>query len=219
MLVDLKLSGMNVVVVGGGRESYRKILKFLEEGSRITVYSRSFSAGFKRLKAEGKISLVKANVNDAKVFITRLEPKPHLLIAATDNRDFNAELASNAKAAGCMVYAIDNPSISDFTLPALARIGDVKVAVSTGGKSPAVARALRIRIERMVKPEDLLQIQLQHQIRGVLKRQIADQRARRRIIYSVFADKHIKELLKAGKMEEARLEAFKIIEGYTSNKG
>lgn len=216
MLVDLKLSGVNVVVVGGGRESYKKILKFLEEGSRITVYSRSFSAGFKRLKAEGKISLVEADVKDVKGFINSLEPKPDLLIAATDSQDFNAELASKAKAAGCMVYAIDDPSISDFTLPALARIGDVKVAVSTGGKSPAVARALRIRIKRMVKPEDLLQIQLQHQIREILKRRIADQRARRKIIYSVLVNKQIKELLRAGKMEEARLEAFKIIEGYTS---
>lgn len=216
MLVDLKLSGMNVVVVGGGKESYKKILKFLEEGSHITVYSRSFSAGFKRLKAEGKISLVEADIKDVNGFINTLKPKPDLLIAATDSRDFNAKLALKAKAAGCMVYAIDNPSISDFTLPALARIGDVKVAVSTGGKSPAVTRALRIRIERMVKPEDLLQIQLQHQIREVLKRQIADQRARRKIVYSVLMNKQIKELLKAGKTEEARLEAFKIIESYAS---
>ncbi|MEM3162747.1 MAG: bifunctional precorrin-2 dehydrogenase/sirohydrochlorin ferrochelatase, partial [Candidatus Bathyarchaeia archaeon] len=111
---------------------------------------------------------------------------------------------------------IDNPSISDFSLPALAKIGDLKVAVSTGGKSPAVARALRIRIERMVKPEDLLQIQLQHQMRENLKGRIADQRERRRIIYLMLRNKHIKELLRAGKLEEARLEAFRIIKSYTS---
>lgn len=216
MLVDLKLSGANIVVVGGGKESYKKILKLLEEGPNITVYSRSFSSGFKRLKAEGKVSLVKADVRDVEAFINSLKPKPDLLIAATGDRGFNAELASKAKAVGCMVYAIDNPSISDFSLPALAKIGDLKVAVSTGGKSPAVARALRIRIERMVKPEDLLQIQLQHQMRENLKGRIADQRERRRIIYLMLRNKHIKELLRAGKLEEARLEAFRIIKSYTS---
>ena len=60
-----------------------------------------------------------------------------------------------------MVYAVDNPALSDFILPAVAQVGDVKVAVSTGGKSPAMARVLRERIEKLVTPEDLLEIELQ----------------------------------------------------------
>ncbi|MCS7103415.1 MAG: bifunctional precorrin-2 dehydrogenase/sirohydrochlorin ferrochelatase [Candidatus Korarchaeum sp.] len=214
--MDLKLTNKNILVVGGGRNSYKKVIKFLEEGSRITVCSKSFSKGFKKLSAEGKISLIKADVKDAGQFITNLNPKPDILVAATNDQTLNAELAVRAKATGCIVYVIDNPSISDFSLPAVAKIGDVRVAISTGGRSPAVARALRIRIEKMVKPEDLLQIQLQYQIRDILKKQVADYKTRRQIVYSILRDMHIKELLKLGKLEEALSEAFKIIEAHIS---
>ena len=60
-----------------------------------------------------------------------------------------------------MVYSVDNPALSDFILPAVAQVGDVKIAVSTSGKSPAMAKVLRERIEKMITPEDLLEIQLQ----------------------------------------------------------
>ena len=53
----------------------------------------------------------------------------------------------------CMVYSVDDPAQSDFILPAVAHVGDVKIAVSTSGKSPAMARALRERIEKMVTPQ------------------------------------------------------------------
>ena len=59
-------------------------------------------------------------------------------------------------------------------MPAVARIGDVKIAVSTSGKSPAVAKLLRERIEKMVTAEDLLEIQLQSHVRSILKEQIPD---------------------------------------------
>ncbi|MCS7098457.1 MAG: bifunctional precorrin-2 dehydrogenase/sirohydrochlorin ferrochelatase [Candidatus Methanomethyliaceae archaeon] len=216
LLMDFKLMGKNILVIGGGRESYKKSIKFLEEGCKITVYSKSFTKGFKRLAAEGKISIIKANIDSAEEFLKNLTQKPDLLIAATNNYDLNLELVSIAKKMGCMVYAIDNPSMSDFTFPALAKIGDVKIAISTGGKSPAIARLIRMKIERIIKPEHLLQIQLQHQIRSTLKNLTSNQKMRRKILYSIIKDYKIKELLKFGKIEEARLEAFKIIESYIS---
>ncbi len=71
-----------------------------------------------------------------------------------------------------MVYSVDNPALSDFILPAVAHIGDVKIAVSTSGKSPAMAKALRERIEKLIQPEDLLEIELQSHLRSILKEQI-----------------------------------------------
>ena len=73
--------------------------------------------------------------------------------------------------------------MSDFILPAVARVGDVKVAVSTGGKSPAMAHVLRERIEKLVTPQDLLEIELQANMRGILKDQgFRPQRARQTVI-------------------------------------
>jgi len=216
LLVDLKLSGKNVIVVGGGRVSYKKVLKFIKEGPKVRVFSKSFSAEMKRLYNEGKVELINFEIKDVDEFIKSLDPKPHVLLVATDDSLLNAELAMKARAHGCMVYVVDNPNLSDFTLPALAEIDDVKIAISTGGKSPAMARVLRKRVERMIKKEDLLQIRLQLHVREVLKKTIPDQSIRKHVIYEVLRNKRIAELLKEERFDEALAEALTIIERHRS---
>jgi precorrin-2 dehydrogenase/sirohydrochlorin ferrochelatase len=210
MLVDLKSKGKYVVVVGAGSEGYRKTLDFLEAGFEVLVVSRSFSSNIQKLHRQGKVRLQKADVEDAEAFVSSLNPKPDLFVAVTDNHNLNAQLIRHAKSAGCMVYAPDNPSISDFTLPALAKVGDVRIAVSTAGRSPAMARVLRQRIEKMVTEEDLLQIELQNHVREALKRQISDQKTRKKLLYKILRDSEVGRLLREGKLEEAQERATNI---------
>jgi precorrin-2 dehydrogenase/sirohydrochlorin ferrochelatase len=204
----------NIIMVGSGRVGYEKILKFVEEQPKIKVFSRSSSAGVRKLYREGKVELINFEVKDVDDFLRGLHPKPDLVIAATDDPVFNAELATKAKAHGCMVYVIDNPNLSDFTFPASAEIGDVKIAISTGGKSPAMARILRRRIERIIKREDLLQIRLQSKIRKVLRKIIPNQKTRKQIIYEILHNKRIVKLLKEERFDEALAEAFNVVERY-----
>jgi precorrin-2 dehydrogenase/sirohydrochlorin ferrochelatase len=220
MLVDLKFEGKYVVVVGGGSESYRKTLDFLEAGAKISVVSRSFSTGFKQLVGQWKISLQKAEIEDIVAFFGSLKPKPDLLVAVTNDYNLNAQLIRQAKSAGCMVYAPDNPSISDFMLPAIAKVGNVRIAISTSGKSPAMASVLRQRIEKMITQEDLLQVKLQDYVRGILKEQVSDQKVRRELLYSILENAEIKKLLKQSKFEEAKESATKILANtYSKNSG
>ena len=111
-----------------------------------------------------------------------------------------------------MVYVADNPDISDFILPAVARIGDVRIAVSTEGKSPAMAKRLRERIEELITQEDLLQIKLQERMRAILKGRVADQITRKKILYKIMEDEKIKVLLITEKFHEAEKLAMKIME-------
>ena len=212
MLVDLNFKGKYVVVVGGGSESYRKTLSFVEAGSRILVFSKAFSQGIKKLHAMGKLELLQEEVKDAADFVKSLNPKPDLLVAVTNDHKLNAQLIKHAKATGCMVYAVDDPAVSDFTLPALAKIGEIRIAVSTAGKSPAMARVLRQRIEKMITEEDLLQIKLQSYLRANLKQRILDHKVRRRILYEILKNDKVKRLLKDGKFDKAQKAAIKILE-------
>ena len=111
-----------------------------------------------------------------------------------------------------MVYAVDNPAISDFILPAVAQVGDVKVAVSTGGKSPAMAQVLRERIEKLVTPQDLLEIELQANMRSILKERVSDAKVRSKLLYEILNNDNIKEALSEGKLQEAEELAMKLIE-------
>jgi precorrin-2 dehydrogenase/sirohydrochlorin ferrochelatase len=212
MLVDLKFDGKYVVVVGGGSESYRKALDFLEAGAKILVASKSFSSEIKQLQEQGRIMLQQADIEDAKKFLEFLEPKPDLLLAITNDRVLNSQLIRLSKSAGCMVYAPDDPSISDFALPAVAKVGDVRIAISTSGKSPVMASALRKRVEKIIKPEDLLQIKLQEYMRGILKERVSDQKSRRKLLYSILQSEEVQKLLKQGNFDEAKEKAMEIIQ-------
>jgi precorrin-2 dehydrogenase/sirohydrochlorin ferrochelatase len=219
LLVDLHFKGKYVVIVGGGSESYRKTPTFVEAGAKILVVSKTFSDGIKKLHATGKLELLEAEVKDAKAFVKNLKPKPDLLVAVTNDHALNAALIQHAKSAGCMVYAVDNPAASDFILPAIAKVGEVRIAISTTGKSPAMARELRQRIEKLITQEDLLQIKLQTYARAVLKKRIFDQKVRRKVLYEVLKDEEIKRFLKEGKFEEAKEKALKILESAAKNIG
>jgi len=212
LLIDLKLDGKTVMVIGGGREAYRKTQNFVDSGAKIWVISRSFSSEMQKLCEDKKVALLKTEIQDAKTFVSSLNPKPDVLLAVTDEPALNCELVKAAKACGSMVYSVDNPAQSDFILPAVAKVGDVKVAVSTSGKSPAMARVLRQRIEKLVTPEDLLEIELQSHVRGILKDRVSDSETRGKVLYEILNNDNIKQALKQGKLEEAQELSMKLIE-------
>jgi precorrin-2 dehydrogenase/sirohydrochlorin ferrochelatase len=212
LFIDLKLAGKNVMVVGGGAEAYRKTQSFLDSGATIWLISRKFSVEIIRLGEDKKVALLKANIKDAKSFVNSLHPKPDLLLAVTDNSKLNLELVEAAKTYKSMVYAVDNPTVSDFILPAIAKLGDVKVAVSTGGRSPAMAHILRERIEKLVTSQDLLWIELQAKMREILKEHIPDAKKRGKILYEILNNNNIKQVLCEDNLQGAQKLAMKLIE-------
>jgi precorrin-2 dehydrogenase/sirohydrochlorin ferrochelatase len=211
LILDLNFEDKNVVIVGGGAEGYRKTLSFLDAGSKILVVSRTFSKGIKELHQAKKIDLLKIDIKDGEDFVDSLDPKPYLFLAVTSDHNLNLKLAKHAKSLGCMIYMTDNPSISDFILPAVTKIGNVKIAVSTNGKSPAMARVLRKRIEGIITREDMFQINLQNNTRTILKQRISDQKVRKKILCRILDDDQIKRLLKASEFDKAQRVALKIL--------
>lgn len=212
MLIDLKINGKTIIVVGGGEEAYRKTQSVIDSGATIWVVSKDFSSGIEKLAEEKKLALVKTEVQSAKAFVDSLNPKPDMLLAVTDNSRLNSELVAAARALGCMVYSVDNPALSDFILLAVAHIGDVKIAVSTSGKSPAMAKLLRERIEELITPEDLLEIELHAYVRGILKEKVSDPKRRSEFLYAILNDAKIKQALKQGNLHQAQELAMKILE-------
>jgi precorrin-2 dehydrogenase/sirohydrochlorin ferrochelatase len=212
LLIDLKLDGKTIIVVGGGSEGYRKTQNFVDSGAKIWVISKAFSSGIQKLHEAKKVALLKTEIQDAKAFVDSLNPKPDMLLAVTNDPKLNLELVKAAKSTGCMVYSVDNPALSDFILPAVARVGEVKIAVSTSGKSPAMARVLRQRIEKMITPEDLLEIQLQSHVRSILKKQVSDPKVRTKMLYEILNNDNIKQVLREGKLREAQKIAMKILQ-------
>jgi precorrin-2 dehydrogenase/sirohydrochlorin ferrochelatase len=212
LFIDFRVDGKKVVVVGGGAEGYRKIQNFLGSSAEITVVSNEFSVGIRGIAEQGKIILKQYRIVDAKKFVDQLDPKPDMLLAVTDDVELNRQLVEAARVVGCIVYSVTDPFLCDFVFPAVARVGgDVRIAVSTGGKSPAVAMSLRQRIEELVTLEDLLEIELQAYLRGLFKSSISDQRVRSKFLKEILNNVDVKQALREGNICVAKELALKIV--------
>jgi len=135
ILVDL--SGRKAVVVGGGAVAERKIDTLLEYGAVVHVISRDLSPGLKDRLNNGDIALVSREYDD------RYIEGAFMVIAATSDRDINQRVSEAAKSRNILVNAVDQPGECSFIVPSVIKRGDLLIAVSTSGKSPALAKRIR----------------------------------------------------------------------------
>jgi len=215
--VDLNLAGKLVIVVGGGTEGTRKVKSLLGQNCKIIVVSNRLNKFLLKLAEEGKIDVVKARLKDANI-LEKFE-NPFLVLAATNDRALNRELVMRAKKIGAFAYAADDPAASDFTYLAIINIEDaVFIAISTKGKSPAMARMLRIKAERvlkrLIKEEDIEYIKLANIAREAAKSKLKGTGERKRYLYAIIRDKKIKKLIKNKKFDDAKNTAMKILEAW-----
>ena len=143
----LDLRGRRCVVVGGGTIGGRKARDLLSAGADVTVVSPRLGPDLSVLVRVGRLAhrprqFRRADVRGAT-----------LVIAATGVPRVDAAVAAEARRRRVLVNVVDRPAACDFILPSVLRRGHLQVAVSTGGRSPALAREIRRRLERLIGPE------------------------------------------------------------------
>ena len=213
LIVDLNLKGNVVIVVGGGDEGYKKVKSLLTQDCKILLISDKVNTQLTNCIKQKKIDFEKTKLKDAG-FLSKY--KPFLVMATTNDRQLNRKIIQKAKKMKCYVYASDDPEVSDFAHPSVINIEDtVQIAISTGGKSPAMARKLKLQAEKIfkkiIKKEDIYQIKLQQIARDKAKKTIPTQIERKKYLYSVLNDKTIKQLLKDNNLKKAQQRAMLIL--------
>ena len=143
----LDLRGRRCLVVGGGEIGERKTHALLDCGARVTIVSPSVTTRLAALAASGRL------VHRARPF-RRSDPRGcALAVAATGDPRVDRVVAAAARRWRALVNVVDRPQHCDFIVPAVLRRGELQIAVSTGGRSPAIAREIRRRLERFFGPE------------------------------------------------------------------
>ena len=203
MLVDLDLDGKNAVVLGGGREAQLKAEKLVDAGASTTVVARRLTKGLRLLSKTGMVKVVRMDPVDSRGLITKLKPK--VLFVSTGALSTDEKLAGLGRSLGILVCVVDEPRLNDFNMPALAKIGTLRVAISTGGKSPAMAKLIRERVERTITAEDLLQIELQSSVRDEIRKEFGTRSARKAMVYRMIKDPEISRVLREEGLESARI--------------
>ncbi len=193
--IVLELEGRPCLVVGGGAVAERKVEALLEAGARVTVVSPTATPHLERRAREGRIHRV------ARAWKGRDLVGHELVFVATDDGTVNAEVASEARRRGVWVNAADDPAHCDFILPSVLRRGALTVAVSTGGASPALSRAIREELESYFTDDYRALARLAGEARRELRRSgaAADAEAWRRAL-----DPALRRLITEGREDEAR---------------
>lgn len=213
MIVDLNLKGKQVIVVGAGGEGLKKVNSLLTQDCQILVISDSANTQIQKLAKQGKIEFKKIRLENTDFL---REYDPILVMAATDDKKLNQKIVQEAKKKRCYAYAADDPEFSDFAHPSVINIQDtVQVAISTGGRSPAMARKLKLKAEKIfneiVDKEDIYQIKLQKIARDAAKDKIPTVLERKKFLYSILNNTKIKQLLKDDNFPVAQKEVMRML--------
>jgi precorrin-2 dehydrogenase/sirohydrochlorin ferrochelatase len=174
MMVDL--TGRRCLVVGGGRVAERKVALLLDCGAAVEVVSPVTTLRLTALASAGTIRLARRAVCPDDL------TGAFLIFVATDDPVVNHAVAVQARGAGGLVNVADAPDACTFQVPSAVRRGDLTIAISTGGGSPALAKRLRQRIEATIGPEYEAFLAALRELRALAREAVLDP-AERRAIY------------------------------------
>ncbi|MDD4873748.1 MAG: bifunctional precorrin-2 dehydrogenase/sirohydrochlorin ferrochelatase [Dehalococcoidales bacterium] len=161
--VFLDVTGRKCVIVGGGEVALRKILVLLDYGAEIVVISPYICPELAELSRTGKLCTI------TREYRTGDLSGAFVAIAATDDNQVNRVVSSDARRKAVLVNVVDDAEKSDFIIPSHLNRGDITIAISTGGKSPALARKLRSKLEKEMGEEYASLVDIISEVRAILK--------------------------------------------------
>jgi len=208
-------------VIGGGVEGVRKVKGLLGQNCKITVISERLNSYLEELAQQKKIEIAKMKIKNANVLDNY--QNIFLVLAATDNKELNRKIVEKGRSMMSFVYAADDPPVSDFSYASIINIeGIMQVAISTFGKSPIMARRLRIKAERIlrrtIKQSDIENTKLQEFARMAARPKIKTVIERKRFLYSIIKDKTIQNLINENKIDEAKVAALERLNHWSDLK-
>lgn len=160
--VNLDIRRRRCLVVGGGKVGARKVATLLACGAQVTVVSPEVAKQLLTLSDQGLIDL------QCRPYRATDLAGMFLVIGATGDEQLNARIKTDAENAGILCNIADRPEACNFILPSIVRQGDLTIAISTSGKSPAFAKKLRKDLQQQFGPEYALFLQLMGAIRSRL---------------------------------------------------
>ncbi len=160
--IFLDIRGKDCLVIGGGEVAERKVEPLLQAGGRVTVISPTLTPELACLAAEGKIVCHRREYKsgDLAGFF--------LVYATTNNEGIHKYIAAEAAEQGVLLNVADRPALCTFIVPSIVSQGDLTIAVSTSGASPALARHIGKTLRETFGPEYDQALQILARIREKL---------------------------------------------------
>ena len=148
--IFLKASHLNILIVGGGYVAEEKLAFLLKSSpnAKVTMVSPMYREDTLGLSKQGEVTLIKD------IYKKRYLKGKHVVIATTNVPMVNIKVYKHCRKRSILVNVADNPPLCDFYMGGIVTKGNVKVAISTNGKSPTTAKRLRQFFEYII-PENI----------------------------------------------------------------
>ncbi len=192
--ICLDVKGKKCVIVGGGEVSARKITFLLNCGANIVVISPEINEGINTFVQGKSIEWIERGYKSHDL------EGAFFVIVATDDHGLNKQISQEARDKGMLVNVADSAEDSTFILPAVLSRGSLSIAVSTEGKSPALAKKIRDELSIMFGKEYMRFVDLLGSLRQIVKTTF-DNESKRSIIWHKLLNSELLELLKKGRTD------------------
>ena len=196
------LKGKSVVVIGGGGVAQRKIGSLLEAGARVTLISPETTSHLSEIINQGLITHVARNFEPSDL------DGAWLVIAATDDENVQAQVYEETRKRRIFCNVVDEPGMCSFIVPSTVRRRELCIAISTGGQSPALAKALRKDLEKRFGDEWGIFVSLLGRLRALVIKRYPGHTAMERC--TRLAELEVPEWIRQNRWEKVRKWAVEI---------
>jgi siroheme synthase-like protein len=194
--IYLDIEGRDVLIVGGGSVCARKAETMLKYGARVTVVAPTVTEEIAQWGRESRLTVRIKRYEEAD-----LEGRS-IVIASTDDACVNGRIARDCRRRRIPVNVVDVTHLCEFIVPAIVEQGSIQLAVSTGGKSPALARMLKEELQRLVGPEYAEINDLLGSLRAAAKKKLPTDLDRKRFFDGIIS-RDIVGMMRSGHRREA----------------
>ena len=177
--IFLKLEGRRCLVVGAGKVAEGKIRGLFDAGASVEVVAPFAVPQIQQWFGQGVLSW------QQRVFEPRDLDHASIVIAATPSHEVNTQVFEEAQLRNVLCNSVDDPENCDFYYPAVVQRGDLQIAISTNGRSPALAQRLRQELEQQFGPEYETWLEELGVSRGQLFATNLDSEARRKLLHEL----------------------------------
>lgn len=196
----LEVENKNVFILGTGEVATRRANRFLDKGANVILAGNEIKD---ELIEKGAILKPLKNLEE-------LVEWSDIVILASGDEELSEYIASISE--GKLLNRADKPEEGNVIVPTSFLIDDIEISIFTNGKSPLMARKLRMKIQETITKKDLLELQLQEYTRNLLKEKTENQKIRKEFLYNLEENEEIQNLLKEEKLEEAKKLAESLID-------
>ena len=204
--IYVQLNEQSCVVIGGGKIAEGKVDGLLAANAKVKIISPELTPHLHDLVKQNQVEYVARHYQVGDL------TGAFMVICATDQTEINQQVWQEASANRQLVNVVDDIPRCNFIAPAILRKGDLNIAISTGGKAPALAVRLKQRLQEEIGPQYERFLELSGQLREPLARHIPDFETRKKLWYEL-VDSDILELLSQDN-ESAALDLISQVVGF-----